>query len=161
SKKPFAIKKSSVELLYKPLTAFRSKELLAAKPFSTTAVSLKNKKGDELALEKISGTRWRFKTPNYGDADYDGDPTVAADPGGGKRITGVHELLNQIEAIRVEADTDFLATDVSDAELASKFGLEAGKPDLLRIEVKQPKDTPKPGETPKEFITQALLIGKK
>jgi hypothetical protein len=161
-KKPFAVKKSSLESVYKPLNDFRSKDLLAAKPFQTTAVDLKNKKGDELALEKLSGTRWRFQKPNYGDADYDGDPPGAAEPGGlSKKITGVHELLNQIEAIRVEADSDFLASDVSDAELASKYGLEAGKPDLLRIEVKQPKDTPKPGEQPKESVTQVLLIGKK
>ncbi|HEY1861854.1 MAG TPA: DUF4340 domain-containing protein, partial [Gemmataceae bacterium] len=161
-KKPFAVKKSSLDPVYKPLNDFRSKDLLAAKPFQTTAVDLKDKKGNELALEKTSGTRWRFQKPNYEEADYDGEPTGAAEPAGlSKKITGVHELLNQIEAIRVETDSDFLASDVSDAELTSKYGLEAGKPDLLRIEVKQPKDTPKPGEPAKESVTQVLLIGKK
>jgi hypothetical protein len=161
-KKPFAIKKASLDPVFKPFNDFRSKELLAAKPFQTTAVALKNKKEDELALEKVGGARWRFQKPNFGEADYDGETTPPGEPAGlSKKITGVHELLNQIEAIRVETDSDFLASNVSDADLASKYGLEMNKPDLLRIEVKQPKDTPKPGEAPKETITQVLLIGKK
>ena len=95
----------------KPISDFRSKDLIAAKPFQTTAVDLKGKKGDhELALEKIGGTRWRILKPDMGEADYDGDPTMPTEPAVlAKKISGVHELLNQIEGIRVESDSDFIA----------------------------------------------------
>ncbi len=159
-KKAIAIKKASLDAAYKPLADFRSKELLTASPFLTSLVKLTGAKGEELVVVK-TGNRWKLEKPDAGDADYDGEPGAGGRDGMAKRITGVHELLDQIGAVRVETDADFIAEGVSEGALAGKYGLEAGKPELLRIEVKSGKEASKPGEAPEETAAHVLLVGKK
>jgi hypothetical protein len=154
-KKPFAIKKANLKDVTRPIKELRDKELVAAKPYQASSVSLKDHTGAELALEKSGTNRWRLLKPESGDADFDGDLAASGSDGLTKRITGVRELLSQIDAVKVEHESDFLAEGVSDADLAEKYGLAAGKPELLTITVKSTKDAGK------ETVTHILLLGKK
>jgi hypothetical protein len=157
AKKPLSIKKSSLDTVFKPINSFRDKKLVEAGQLSSPSfVELKDKQGGELTLEKAGVNRWLIKKPDYGDADYDGDPLAAGAIGGLiAKITGVKELLSQIDNVKVEHESDFLAENVSDADMAEKYGLTAGKPDLLSITVKSEK------EGGKDTVSHTLLVGKK
>jgi hypothetical protein len=148
---PMAVKKTGLDLVFKKVNDFRSKDLLSADANNTTAVQL-DAKDKVVALEQTSEGRWRFQKPPHGPANFEGstEPLPAA---GEKKITGVRDLLTDARDLRVETDGDFLAEGVSDADLAGKYGLEKGKPETLRVEVKV---TPGGGEA----RTEALLIGK-
>src|SRR5262249_61073844 len=107
--------------------------------------------------DKTKDNKWRFEKPPFGEADSEGEasPPGAAEP---KPITGVQGLLQAVADLRVEANDDFGATDVSDKELADK-GLEKGK-ESLRIEVKRQPSFGSSDEK-KEPVQTALLVGKK
>jgi len=158
-KEPIAVPRSSLETLFKPLSDFRSKTLLAESAFDVNAVSLEAPKHDTLSLEKNSENKWQFDKPAFGDADYEGEPAPPTPIGApSPRITGVRELLQTASDLRVESDKDFGTVNANDAELAEK-GLQKGK-ERLRVETKrQPSSFG--SEEKKEPIQDALLIGNK
>ena len=79
-----------------------------------------------------------------------------------RRFPAGYPAIDAIGAIRVGETGDFVAADVSDADLAEKYGLEASKPATLRIEVKRsPGGGLLGGEEKKEPVTEVLLIGKR
>jgi hypothetical protein len=158
TKEPMAIKYSDVDDLYLPVNDYRSQDLLAASTQTATALELQPAKGDEVVLEKSDDGAWHFKKPPYGPADYEGEsPAFGTPPAASKGVTGVRELLDAVTALRVEDVKDFVADGVSDAELASKYGLASDKPETLRVTVKAAKVR---GEGEKK-TTETLLIGKK
>lgn len=151
-KEPVAVSRSGLSaVLDNQLNDFRDKGLLSGNVANTSGVKLVEAKGTTLALEKAGDGRWRFREPAYGPANYEGDPPP---PGADKKVTGVRELLDDATGLRVEATDDFIAAGVSDADLAAKYGLDKGKPETLRVEVKV-----KPGGD--EAKTEVLLVGKK
>src|SRR5262249_6758518 len=80
---------------------------------------------------------------------------AAAPPAvGEKKVGGVRDVLDDAGGLRVEANDDFVAEGVSDADLAAKYGLDKDKPETLSVEVKV-----KPAEG--DAKTEVLLIGKK
>lgn len=148
------VTKRDLDLLYKSLVDFRSKDLVAESQFDIQSASLQLPKKELVSLEKGSDQKWKFVKPPYGEAEYDGEPPGPATPGQEPKITGVNGLLTAIANLKVENDADFGTIEASDKELADA-GLEADKPEKLRIEVKTQKGSAK------EALTQVLLIGKK
>jgi len=95
-------------------------------------------KGKELALEKKGG--WTFVAPaSWGDVAADGDTTTGS-------FTGARPLLNSIVNLQAQTAEDFLV----DPKDLKEYGLDAGNPDLIRIEL-----------TPKEGPPEVAYIGKK
>lgn len=150
------IRRGDLEELFQTAKDFRSKDLLAGNAINLAnafqEVDLKNATG-ELKLAKKSEVEWLLKVPNYGDADYDGN---TANPHAAT-ITGVRDLLNDLEKIKVAYASDgklddFVAEDVSDW---AKYGLENGKPATLRVEVLRK------GAGDDKEERAVLLVGKK
>ncbi len=137
------------------LNDFRDKNLLTAN--STNAASVRLEAGSAvLALEKNSDGQWRFQSPAYGPANFEGDPAAVPLAVGEKKVAGVRDLIDDIGSggLRVETNDDFLAEGVSDADLAAKYGLEKGKPETLRIDAQvKPLDG--------DAKSEVLLVGKK
>jgi hypothetical protein len=152
AKEPAAVRKTALDSVFKKVVDFRAHELLTANAPGATAVELEAK-GNALALEKTEGGGWRFKKPAYGPANFEGDTAAPPVPGVEKKVSGVRDLIDDAGGLRVEANDDFIAEGVSDADLAEKYGLEKGKPETLRVEVKA-----KSGDAER---TETLLIGKK
>jgi hypothetical protein len=150
---PVAVSRSSLDAVFNKLNDFRDKSLLSVNATNASAVEL-DAKGTALALEKSGEGRWRFQKPAYGPANFDSDASALPPLGGEKKVGGVRDLIDDAGGLRVEANDDFVAEGVSDADLGAKYGLEKGKPETLRIEVKT-----KP--TDGEAKTEALLVGKK
>src|SRR5262249_40433836 len=107
-----------------------------------------------------------------GEADYHGEGTGNIGPGQVvDKIASVRDLLVALEQLRVAYNADlklddFVADNVSDKELAEKYGLEKGKPTTLRIEVKARPSGMRSGDTlggdkKQEPETVVLLIGNK
>jgi hypothetical protein len=151
-KQPAAVRKASLDAVFKKVNDFRARELLTANASNTSAVQLAAGES-ALALEKTSDGRWRFQKPPYGPANFEGD-TPAAPVAGEKKVGGVRDLIDDAGGLRVETENDFVAHGVGDAELADKYGLGADRPATLRVEVKV---APAGGEAK----TEVLLIGKK
>jgi hypothetical protein len=153
-KQPLAVSRGTLgAVLDESLNDFRDKALLTGNSASATGIKLVEAKGTALALEKTSEGRWRFQEPAYGPASFEGD-TATLPPIGEKKVTGVRDLIDDATRdLRVETNDDFIAENVSDADLGAKYGLEKGKPETLRIEVKA-----KSGDSDK---TETLLVGKK
>jgi Domain of unknown function (DUF4340) len=161
-KKPTAVKRSELDMLTKPVNEFRSKNLLEVSSFNAQAVTLQPAGKDAVALEKGSDGRWRFTKPAFGEAEFEGQaPGTPPQTGGEKSMQGVRDLVDALAQIRVQDTGDFVAEDVSDADLAAKYGLEAAKPATLRVEVKRGAGGALGGEEKKEAVTEVLLIGKK
>lgn len=162
-KHPTAVKRFDVESALKPVRDFRSKDLLAEGTDFGAAARLQSVKLQEagkpaVALKKSAEERWQIAEPPLGDADYEGDPAAAA-TAGPKRVTGVRELTTDLDNLRVESADDFVADNVTDF---TKYGLQADKPERLRIEVTRKPATPTGGgEAPTEPETRVLLVGKK
>jgi hypothetical protein len=152
-KEPTAVKRASLDAVFKKVNDFRDKALLTATAAATSRVAL-DAKGGTLALEKTGDGRWRFQKPPYGAAEFEGEPPTAALPVA-KKVGGVRDLIDAAGGLRVETDDDFIAEGVSDADLAGKYGLEKGKPETLRVEA-----TVAPPATG-ESRAEVLLIGKK
>ncbi len=149
---------------FKTVRDYRSKYLLAESAFDIVWVNLTDAQHKPLTLEKTSDGRWRYDTPAFGDADYEGESASAStglpktDNGTGKNITGVRDLLQTVADLRVESEGDFGATEVRDVELADK-GLVKDK-EHLRIEIKRQSSTV--GSTEKKPpVQEGLLIGSK
>src|SRR5262249_15034844 len=165
-KKPAPVKRSELDMLTKPVNEFRSKTLLDVSSFNAQAVTLQPAGKDAAALEKGSDSRWRFAKPAYGEAEFEGTlpgtPPSPPPTGEAKAINGVKELADALSQIRVEGTGDFVPEEVSDADLAAKYGLEAAKPATLRVEVKRNPGGSLGGDTEKKApVTEVLLIGKK
>jgi hypothetical protein len=150
---PMPIRKSSLEAVFKNVNDFRSRELLTVNSANATSIQV-NDKAHAVALDKTSDGRWRFAKPAYGPANLEGDTTAAVPPAGEKKVNGVRDLIDTASGLRVEADNDFVADNVSDADLAEKYGLAADRPETLRVEAKV---KPIEGDTK----TEVLLVGKK
>src|SRR5262249_47321350 len=87
------------------------------------------------------GSDWVFVTPNYGLADFEGEPPPKGEP-------GVKALLSALGDLRVESDDDFEPLGAKLADL----GLETGKAPLT-VKVERTGGKGKVSET--------LLIGNK
>ncbi len=160
-KDPMAVKHSELDTLFKSINDFRTKDLLTASSFNTTSVQLQKTGSEAVVVEKSSDNRWRFQKPALGDAEYEGESPSAPLGDPQKRLTGVRELIDGLAAVKVPTEQDFVAADVKDEELAQKYGLESGKPALLRVEVKRNETSPASTEDKKATVTETLLIGKK
>ena len=160
-KEPMAVKRSELEMLFKTLNDYRSKDLLEAGALNTTYVQFQESKKEPIILEKNGEGNWRFQKPAFGDADVEGEgmPGSGRDNQQTKPITGVRDLLERIGAIRVESTADFDTPDATDNELAA-FGLEKDNPAYLRIEVKRTPSGLLGSTEEKKLIQDALLIGK-
>jgi hypothetical protein len=156
-KEPMAVKRSELDTVFKDLNSFRAKSLLADSAFDISYLSSQEPKHEPVVLEKNSDGHWRFQKPDFGEADYDGEPTGTAVPTADKPITGVRDLLQAVADIKVENDKDFGPTDVNDKKLA-EMGLETGK-ERLRLEVK--RSAAGIGDNKKEPVQTTLFIGNK
>jgi Domain of unknown function (DUF4340) len=161
SKMPSAVKRSEIEGVFKDLNDFRSKDLLADSGDFGSATNVRSIKLHEaqhppVALQKGSDDRWRFETPSYGEASYEGDSSASSETP--KRINGVRDLVSDADNLRVDSSADFVANAVTDL---AKYGLESNKPERLRIEIQRKKVGDQTTEETKEPVTRVLLVGKK
>jgi hypothetical protein len=153
-KEPKAVRRSELELAFRNLSDFRAKDLLTESSLNLQSVKLQKEKNPPIVLEKVAERRWRFKEPaNYGLADYEGEAA-----GTGAPAKGVHDLLDAIEHIRVESDSDFIQDRATDL---ARYGLEDDRPVGLRIEVTQRPGSMLGGDEKQPPGRSALLIGKK
>ncbi len=141
--------------LFKPVSEFRSKDLLLADASFNAAEVVKNIRlqGDkgEVVLNKTPSGTWQFEKPaGFGDADVEGDMSGA---GNDAAPSGVKPLLNALAAIRVNAADDFIE-NVTDFK---QYGLEPVKAAGPRIEVVR-KGEGGPDAPP---ITEVVTVGKK
>lgn len=152
----YAVKRSTIDTLFKKVNDFRSKDLLTEGvinvPEALRHIKLQGPKGD-IILGKNSDNRWRFEKPDYGEADESGE-RVPGERGEPERQTGVPGLVEAITMLRVETDNDFVADGVKDL---AKYGLESKKPATLLIELKHKSGT----EKDKKETTETLIIGNK
>ncbi|HEV8062385.1 MAG TPA: DUF4340 domain-containing protein [Gemmataceae bacterium] len=159
-KTPIALRKSDIDSVFKALTDFRAKDLLADNTFDISEVKVQSTAKPAVDLEKMSAGKWRFKQPAFGDAETEAEnPTAPTPPTNPGRIAAINDLLSAVTALRVDTDADFDTAGAKDAELAQK-GLTKDKPELMRIEVKK-EGARGFSEEPKAATTDALLIGKK
>jgi hypothetical protein len=164
-KQPMAVKKSDLDSLHRSVNEFRSHELLGGSSTDAVALTLAAPKQDPVVLQKGTDSKaWHFEKPPYGAADFEGEPSPTGAGGDplARPVTGVRKLLDDAGAIRVENEADFVAEDVSDADLADKYGLKTGEPETLRIEMKRtPRALAKTDGENTQPKTDVLLIGKK
>ncbi len=72
-KQPMAVKRSEIDSVFKNVSDFRSKSLLAESAFDLTAVDLEAPKHAALDLAKNADkNEWHFVKPAYGAAEYEG-----------------------------------------------------------------------------------------
>lgn len=151
-----AVKRSSLDSLFKKVNDFRSKDLLTEGvinvPEALQYVKLQGPKG-EVILAKNSESHWRFEKPDYGEVDESGE-RVPGERGEPERQTGMPGLIEAITMLRVETDADFVESGAKDL---AKYGLEANKPSTLLIELKRKSGNDKD----KKEVTETLLIGNK
>src|SRR5947209_2483436 len=148
-----AVSLPALDLAFNSVNSFRAKDLLAEHEFDIQSVTVEEAKHDKVALQKQGeGNRWRFTQPPYGEADYEGE-TVASNREG-QSAGGVGSVLRAVAALRVDSDKDFVADDVSDL---AKYGLEQGKPERMRIEVRRNASG---FGADKKQVTLTLLVGK-
>lgn len=158
-KTPMAIRKTDLGSIFKTLTEFRAKDLLAENTFDISEVKVQAGSKPPVDLEKAADGKWRFKQPAFGEAETDAEPATPGTPPTPGHIGAVNDLLNAVSSLRVDNDPDFDTAGAKDAELAQK-GLTKDKPELMRIEVKKQSMGGFNQET-KPPTTDALLIGKK
>jgi hypothetical protein len=160
-KEVMAVRLSSLDSCFKGVNEFRSKELLADNAGEIQSVTLLDGKHDSVILQKDTGNKWKIAQPNYGEADYEGEP--AGEAPGGKSSTGVRGLLDVLTALRVQyksdSDSDFVTEDTHNLE---QYGLEPGtKPGRLRIQVKRTLGGGSGADKKDKTIDETLVIGKK
>ena len=159
-KAPMAIRKSDIESIFKSLTEFRAKDLLAETTFDIADVKIQAASKPVVELEKSGEGKWRFKQPAFGEAETEAEnPTAPVPPTAAGRIATVNDLLNAVTGLHVDKDTDFDTNNAKEDELANK-GLAAGKAETVRVEIKK-QPSQGLGSEPKEPSTDALLVGKK
>jgi hypothetical protein len=158
-KEAMSVKLNQMDMGFKPVNEFRSRSLLADSAFDIQSVTAKDSKHDPVILKKISDNRWRIAQPNYGEADYEGEPVGTAP--GAKPTTGVRSLLDLIAAMKIDyksdKENDFVSEDGKNLE---QYGLAPNQAaDQLRIEVERTMGGL--GADKKEKHTDTLVIGKK
>jgi hypothetical protein len=158
-----AVKKADIDQVFKNVNDFRTKELLAEGainlPESVQDIKLTGPGGKELSLAK-KGSTWHFVKPDYGEAEEGGENLEMVGRGE-KQLSGVRGLLQSVSGLQVGDVKDFVADNVSAADLA-KYGLEEKKPATLTIEIKRaPGHLVGGSSEKKELITETLLIGNK
>ncbi|MCS6849975.1 MAG: DUF4340 domain-containing protein [Gemmataceae bacterium] len=158
-KEALAVRRINLDTLFKRPIEFRERSLLTESMLNLTYVNLKEPKGSPLILQKTGDLEWKYVQPAYGLAEYDSatDTSQTTDRGT-KKITGVRELLEAIENLRVETEQDFAADNAKDL---AQYGLEGDQPATLRIEVKRRSGNLLGGDTRKPPVPETLLIGKK
>jgi hypothetical protein len=152
--RPLAVKRNELDAALKPLTDYRSRDLLTETgdwnaASKTDRIEVEEAGHPTIVLAKGKGERWRFEKPPYSDADYDGGPST------GGAVTGVHPLLTELDSIRIDPG-DFVADNVTDF---GKYGLEAAKPERLKISIRRKSAGAEPGKEKTDDVT--LLVGKK
>lgn len=176
---PLAVVHQDVETAYKGVKDFREKALALESNLNALGVALNDGK-TEARLVKVEDSKkvddpskqdtWRFEKPDLGEADYRGAGAANMPPGQPvQKIESLRDLLVSIEQLTVGYNPemkldDFVADNVSEDDLAKKYGLEKGKPKTLRIEIKTKPTGIRAGDElggGKGSITQALLIGDK
>jgi hypothetical protein len=170
---PLAVVYQELEDAYKNLKDFREKALVLESNLNALDVAWSDGK-TEAQLAKVDRNKqdlWRFEKPNLGDADWYGEGTGNMPAGQPvERIQSVRDLLVSVEQLTVAYKPDnkiddFVADNVSDDDLAKKYGLEEGKPKTLRIQVKTKPTGVSQGDevggSKGSDITQTLLIGDK
>lgn len=147
-KRPMAVSRSQIDALFKGkgdgkpqelarwTSDYRSKQIFStdSRAAGEDVASIKlNAKGKELALSKTP-TGWKFDSPaGWGDADVTGD-VAAATP---TTFSGVRPLLNSLTTLQALGADDF----IEQPKDLKEYGLDAGNPDLVRVEMKT-KDGP-------------------
>jgi hypothetical protein len=160
-KQVMAVRLSSLDSCFKGVNEYRSKELLADNAGEIQSVTLLDGKHEPVILQKDTGNKWKIAQPNYGEADYDGEP--AGEAPGGKSSTGVRSLLDILAALRVQyksdSDSDFVSEDTRALE---QYGLGGGyKPGQLRIQVKRTLGGGFGADKKEKTIDEVLVFGKK
>jgi hypothetical protein len=177
-KDPMIVLRSEIEDVFKPVSDFRSRDLLASRSTDITSINLRQGSGEPRILEQREGLWW-FVKPPYGPADYEG----AVGPDAAKGPTGVRALLDALSDIRVDAklpppedlnplkkdkkedkkkekpDSGFVEDNAKDLK---KYGLESDKTAEMVITVKRNEEVPAKGdEKPTtKAMPVTLLIGK-
>jgi hypothetical protein len=154
-----AVRRSSLEPLFKSLDDYRSKTLLADSSFEIQSVQMSAPKHEQIALDKKSNGRWHFDKPAFGEADEEGETAPAGATNDDKPITGMRDLLQDLVDLKVDANSDFGATDVGD-NLLKERGLEQDQPAGMKIKIKRQPSSSGTSEK-KEPIETTLLVGKK
>ena len=139
-KEPMAVARTELEVAFKGIDEFRSKDLLRDTA-QANGVTFQQKGGQKVVLDKTGDEEWRFVEPSYGRADA------------GK----VRDLLLAASSVRADSDADFGPPEASDEEL-KKFGLEQGSPTFLSFEMRRPAPAGK-DEDKKEPVQDTLLVG--
>jgi hypothetical protein len=167
---PLAVRKQELDAAAKSAKDFRDKGLLLESSLNALTVGLNDGKL-EVSLVKSEepgkDNAWQFTKPAYGEADYHGDQQQMPPPGvPTTRVGSVRDLLTIIEQLKVaynpeQKTDDFVAENVSDKDLAEKYGLAKGKPATLRVEIKSRTGSLLGGDKKADPVVDALLIGKK
>lgn len=147
SRKVRAVSASALEnVLTDNIKQFYEKTLLAVTPESSSYLALQapDKKGADLVVERASEGLWRFQSPDYGVAEFAGEPAKKDD-------LSIKSLLTDLGGLQVESLDDFV--DLKDRTFAD-YGVQEG--DSLRITVKH---TPALGG--KKTVEDTLLVGRK
>jgi hypothetical protein len=97
----FAVKKSQLhKIFFKDINEFRNTRLLDSIESNVTQIHLKKQQDgkliNELSFVKNKDGVWRFKTPNYGPADYEGVP-------GADKDSGLRGLLLAVTGLKAES----------------------------------------------------------
>lgn len=157
-KEPAAVKTNDLGTLTKPLAEFRTKDLMTVSSLNAQALTLQLPGKDAVELKK-EDAKWKFVKPAYGDAEGEGE-SPGAPPADAQKVSSVKDLAEMLNRVKVKEASDFVAEDVSDADL-QQYGLEKGKPATLRVEAVRNVGGLMGGDKDKPPVTETLLVGKK
>jgi hypothetical protein len=145
----FALPRSTVSsLFFKNANDLRSKRLFDFSEPTVQQIAITSGSA-ELDVKKLDGGGWQFVKPNLGYADFEGPP-LGKDPSPEKATEGgVKGLIAAINAVRVDADDDFVPPTPDALE---RNDLVTGK-EALRVQVFS-GDAKKPTE-------ETLLVGRR
>ncbi|VTR99425.1 : DUF4340: DUF4340: DUF4340: DUF4340 [Gemmata massiliana] len=112
---------------YRVKSVFPSDTRAAGEDVTSVRLELPNKKAT-LALIRAPGGAWKFDTPaGWGDADVEGD--AAGSP---NTFTGVRRLLGALTSMTAATPADFIDSPKD----LKEYSLDAGNPDLVKVEMK-------------------------
>ena len=158
-KEVMAVKKNELDNLKKPLTEYRSRELLSPATGDIQSFTLSERSKDKIVkgpieLKKSGDERWAYVQPPYGDAQDKG-----ANPAGNDQPPdNVEAALTDLSNLKVADAKDFIQDDATDL---GKYNLDPAKNDILRIEVERTEaiNTDEKGDKKREMKKIALLVG--
>ncbi|MBP3957281.1 DUF4340 domain-containing protein [Gemmata sp. G18] len=112
---------------YRSSAIFPSDSRAVGEDVTSVRLELPNKKAT-LALTRAPGGAWKFDSPaGWGDADVEGD--AAGSP---TTFTGVRRLLGALTSVTAATPADFIDAPKD----LKEYGLDAGNPDLVKVEMK-------------------------